>query len=196
MGKEMRWVGFAKGRKVFEEYGYVLDFVEEGRALSRVGKPVHSPYTQLLGENYFTLLEASLFHYVKLNPKERIFIGKGDRLQVKNVLGRIRYTELTPQARFILPDVAELVIAKSEYRFIDLLNNLQSISPKMHAIELLPGIGKMNAKKILEERAKRPFSSFEDFSTRTGVQGIVRLMAQRVIEELSTDVKYRIFTRD
>lgn len=192
----MRWVGFARGRKVFEEYGYVLDFVEEGRVLSRVGKPVHSPYTQLLGENFFTLLEASLFHHVKLNPKERIFIGKGDRLQVKNVLGRIRYSELTPQARFMLPEVAGFIIVKNESRFIDLLNNLQSISPKMHAIELLPGIGKMNAKKILEERAKRPFSSFEDFSARTGIQGLARLMAHRVVEELSTEVKYRIFTRD
>ncbi len=189
-------MSFAKGKRVFEEYGYVLDFLEEGRVLSRVGRPVHTPYAQLLGENYFTLLEVSLFPYVKLDPNERVFIGKGDRPQVKNVLGRIRYGELTPQARFMLPEVAKFIIMSNEARFIDLLNSLQSISPKMHAIELLPGIGKMNAKKILEERTGKPFSSFEDFSARTGIQGIARLMAQRVVEELSTEVKYRIFTRD
>jgi|YelNatPaOPRAMG01_1025707.scaffolds.fasta_scaffold35983_3 putative nucleotide binding protein len=189
-------MSFAKGKRVFEEYGYVLDFVEEGRVLSRLGKPVHSPYAQLLGDVYFTLLEVSLFPHVKLSPKERVFIGKGNRAQVKNVLGRIRYGELTPQARFILPDVAEFIIVSNEQRFIDLLNSLQSISPKMHAIELLPGIGKMNARKILEERARKPFSSFEDFSKRIGIQGVAKLMAQRVVEELSTEVKYRIFTRD
>lgn len=189
-------MSFTRGKRVFEEYGYVLDFVEEGRVLSRVGRPVHSPYVQLLGENYFTLLEVSLFSHVRLGSRERVFIGKGDRPQVKNVLGRVRYSELTPQARFMLPEVAEFIIVKNESRFIDLLNSLQSISPKMHAIELLPGIGKMNAKKILEERARKPFSSFEDFSARTGIQGLARLMAQRIVEELSTEVKYRIFTRD
>lgn len=189
-------MSFAKGKRVFEEYGYVIDFLEEGRVLSRVGRPVHTPYAQLLGENYFTLLEVSLFPHVRLGLKERVFIGKGDRPQVKNVLGRIRYGELTPQARYMLPEVAELIIVRNESRFIDILNSLQSISPKMHAIELLPSIGKMNAKKILEERARKPFTSFEDFSSRTGVQGIARLMAQRVVEELSTEVKYRIFTRD
>lgn len=189
-------MSFAKGKRVFEEYGYVLDFLEEGRVLSRVGRPVHTPYAQLLGEDYFTLLEVSLFPRVRLGPKERVFIGKGDRPQVKNVLGRIRHNELTPQARFMLPEVAEHIIVKNESRFIDLLNNLQSISPKMHAIELLPSIGRMNAKKILEERAKKPFSSFEDFLNRAGIHGMARLMAQRVVEELSTNVKYRIFTRD
>ncbi|MGQ9478481.1 MAG: DUF655 domain-containing protein [Thermoproteota archaeon] len=189
-------MSLVKNKKVFEEYGYVLDFIEEGRILSRTGRPVHSPYAQLLGENYFTLLEVSLFPPVRLKLKDRIFIGKGDRLQVKNVLGRIRYSELTPQARFMLPEVAEYIILRNEPVFISLLNNLQSISPKMHAIELLPGIGKMNARKILEERSMRPFESFEDFSKRTGIENIVKLMAQRVVEELSTDVKYRIFTRD
>jgi len=189
-------MSFDKGKRVFEEYGYVLDFIEEGRVLSRVGKPVHSPYAQLLGDTYFTLLEVSLYPHVRLSLKERVFIGKGNRPQVKNVLGRIRYSELTPQARFMLPEVVELVIVNNEHRFVELLNSLQSVSPKMHAIELLPGIGKMNARKILEERAFKPFASFEDFSNRTGIQGIVKLMAQRVVEELSTEVKYRIFTRD
>ncbi|MDW8034264.1 MAG: DUF655 domain-containing protein [Nitrososphaerota archaeon] len=189
-------MSFIKSKRVFEEHGYVLDFVEEGGILSRIGKPVHSPYAQLVGDTYFTLLEVSLFPHIKLNLKDKVFIGKGDRPQVKSVLGRIRYSELTPQARFILPEVVELIIANNEQRFIDLLNNLQSVSPKMHAIELLPGIGKMNARKILEERALRPFSSFEDFSNRTGIQGIVNIMAQRVVEELSSEVKYRIFTRD
>jgi putative nucleotide binding protein len=193
-----RWVemSFARGKKVFEEYGYVLDYLEEGRVLSRVGRPVHSPYAQLIGDVYFTLLEVSLFPHVVLKPKDKVFIGKGNRPQVKSVLSRIRYSELTPQARFMLPEVVELIIINNEQRFIDLLNNLQSVSPRMHAVELLPGIGKMNAKKILDERARMPFSSFEDFSKRTGIQGIVKLMAQRVVEELSTDVKYRIFTRD
>ncbi|MBO3799730.1 MAG: DUF655 domain-containing protein [Candidatus Brockarchaeota archaeon] len=189
-------MSFAKGKRVFEEYGYVLDFVEEGRVLGRVGRPVHSPYAQLVGDIYFTLLEVSLFPHVKLALKDKVFIGKGDRPQVKSVLGRIRYSELTPQARFILPEVVELIIVNNEQRFVDLLNNLQSVSPKMHAIELLPNIGKMNARKILEERTMKPFSSFEDFSKRTSIQGIVKLMAQRVVEELSTEVKYRIFTRD
>ncbi|MQK95130.1 DUF655 domain-containing protein, partial [Escherichia coli] len=170
-------MSFAKGKRVFEEYGYVLDFVEEGRVLGRVGRPVHSPYAQLVGDIYFTLLEVSLFPHVKLALKDKVFIGKGDRPQVKSVLGRIRYSELTPQARFILPEVVELIIVNNEQRFVDLLNNLQSVSPKMHAIELLPNIGKMNARKILEERTMKPFSSFEDFSKRTGIQGIVKLMA-------------------
>ncbi|MEM3056603.1 MAG: DUF655 domain-containing protein, partial [Candidatus Bathyarchaeia archaeon] len=82
-----------------------------------------------------------------------------------------------------------------EKRFIDFFNTSQPITPRMHSMELIPGIGKKLMWQILEQREKEPFKSFEDLQKRINLPDPARLIARRILEELSKEEKYLIFTR-
>jgi putative nucleotide binding protein len=49
--------------------------------------------------------------------------------------------------------------------------------------------------QVINEREKRPFESYEDLQRRTELPNPVKLVTKRVLEELSGDSKYRLFTR-
>ncbi|MEM1989229.1 MAG: DUF655 domain-containing protein, partial [Candidatus Bathyarchaeia archaeon] len=79
---------------------------------------------------------------------------------------------------------------------VNFFNTSKPVTPRMHSLELIPGIGKKYMWKIIEERGKKPFESFQDLQRRTGVPNPVKLIVKRIIEELSSsDCKYRLFTR-
>ena len=65
----------------------------------------------------------------------------------------------------------------------------------MHSLELIPGIGKRLMFQILELRERYPFESYEDLKERTSLSDPVKLIAKRVLKELSEEEKYYIFTR-
>jgi putative nucleotide binding protein len=65
----------------------------------------------------------------------------------------------------------------------------------MHALELVPGIGKKYMWQVINERTKKPFESFEDLQKRTELPSPAKLITKRVMEELEGDSKYRLFTR-
>jgi putative nucleotide binding protein len=180
--------------KKYEEYAYVLDYLPHGKP----GAPRH-PYgralVQLIGEAYFTLLEALPQRNADFNIRERIYIGKFGRTKIDHVIGRISYDELTPAARAELPGVIEQIVRSQEKRFIDFFNTSQPVTPRMHSLELIPGIGKRLMWQILEQREKEQFKSFEDLQRRVNLPDPARLIARRVLDELSKDEKYLIFTR-
>jgi putative nucleotide binding protein len=65
----------------------------------------------------------------------------------------------------------------------------------MHALELLPGIGKKSMWQIINARDKKPFIDFKDIETRTSIGDPVKVIAKRILDELSGGEKYRIFSR-
>jgi len=62
-------------------------------------------------------------------------------------------------------------------------------------MELIPGIGKKLMWQILEQRERQPFKGFEDLQERVNITDPVKLLARRVLKELSEEEKYLIFTR-
>ena len=62
-------------------------------------------------------------------------------------------------------------------------------------MELIPGIGKRLMWQILDQRERVPFESFEDMQNRVNITDPVKLLARRVLKELSEDEKYTLFTR-
>ena len=181
--------------KKYEEYAYVLDYMPHGRP----GAPrtTHSAQgaLQLLGEGYFTLLEASPKPEAEYNIRDKIFVGKGDRALVGHILGRITYEELTSAARAELPLIVETVVRENEWKFINFVNESQSLTPRMHSLELIPGIGKRLMFQIIDLRERYPFESYDDLKERTSLSDPVKLISRRVLKELSEDEKYYIFTR-
>jgi len=114
---------------------------------------------------------------------------------VDRIIGRIGYDQLTANAKAeIVPLIDELVKAQ-EKRFVDFFNNSQPVTPRMHSLEQLPGIGKKSMWLIVNLREKKPFASYEDFQKRTGLSDVKKILSKRVMEELSGETKYRLFTR-
>jgi len=187
---------FRPREKKYEEYAYVLDFMfREIRAVGPGRRRVVGPVVQLVGEDYFTLLEAVAKMGVELKPQDRVYIGRNEREHIAYIVGRVSYNDLTAAAKAELPIAVETIVARNERRFVEFFNTAGPLTPRLHALELLPGIGKRFMWLIVEERRKRPFESFEDLQKRTGLPNPVKIIAKRVLEELMTDPRYRLFTR-
>ena len=84
---------------------------------------------------------------------------------------------------------------KDEKRFLNFFNTAQAVTPRMHSLELIPGIGKKYTWTILDTREKRVFSSFQDVRERTQIPDPAKLIVKRILEELSQSSKYRLFVR-
>lgn len=140
---------------------------------------------QLLGEEYFTLLEAAINENYKPSVGIRLYIGKDVPRNILRILGRISYDELTENAKIELENTIQKIIQANEQRFVEFFNTCTPISPRLHALELIPGIGKKSMQKILEEREKKPFESFKDLHERGGLSDPVKAIAKRIMDELT-----------
>jgi putative nucleotide binding protein len=181
-----------------EEYAYVLDIIPPEEALMketdiiRRGFPRRDTYLQVVGEEYFTLLLVTLKHEATVEVGERVYIGDGVRDKINKIVRRLKYDELTPQARQELESMIDKIVKARERFFIDWLNKAGPLTLKLHSIELLKGIGKKTLNQILEERAKKPFESFEDFKNRIGVN-VQRLIVERILREIQGNEQYYVF---
>jgi putative nucleotide binding protein len=180
--------------KRYEEYAYVLDYLPHGRPGARPGYRAGA-LVQVVGEEYFTLLEAIANESVALKSYDRVYIGKDSRDKITYIIGRIGYDELTTNAKMELDAIVEKIVLNRESWFVNFFNSAQAITPRMHALELLPGIGKKYMWQILDEREKKPFKSFEDLQQRANIPSPAKLITKRILEELAGDSKYRLFTR-
>ena len=181
--------------RLYEEYGYVLDYMQFGRPAPDKPRHLALPSVQVIGETYFTLLEAEVRAGTQVGLHERVYIGKDRREKINRIIGRIGYSDLTANAKAELLSVLEELIANQEQRFVSFFNNSQAITPRMHALELLPGIGKKSMWQIINARERKPFTSFKDIQERTSVGDPIKVIAKRILDELTGGEKYRIFSR-
>jgi putative nucleotide binding protein len=184
--------------KRYEEYAIVLDFLLHGRPGFRpTGRAGYraGALIQCVGEEFFTLLEALVKEGLMLKPNDRVYVGKEAREEVTYIIGRIGFDELTAAAKAELPSVISRIVLNREKWFVNFFNTARAITPRMHALELVPGIGKKYMWQLINERERRPFESFEDLQKRTELPNPVKLVTKRVMEELEGDSKYRLFTR-
>jgi len=184
--------------KRYEENAYVLDFLPHGkpgfRPTGRAGYRAGA-LIQCVGEEFFTILEALVKEGLTLKPSDRVYVGKDSREEVTYIIGRISYDELTASAKAELPSVISRIVLNREKWFVNFFNTARAITPRMHALELVPGIGKKYMWQVINERTRKPFESFDDLQKRTELPNPVKLITKRVMEELEGDSKYRLFTR-
>ena len=181
--------------RLYEEYAYVLDFLQYGRPVADKSRHLALPTVQVIGETYFTLLEAEVRAGTPINLHERVYIGKDRREKINRIIGRVGYNDLTANAKAEVLSVLEELIGNQEQRFVAFFNNSQAITPRMHALELLPGIGKKSMWQIINAREKKPFTNFKDIQDRTSVGNPIKVIAKRILDELTGGEKYRIFSR-
>lgn len=186
-------------QKKYEDFAYVLDIFPASEYRAQVPNIIvhrNEFVAQLLGEEFFTLLEAAVPKDHKPVVGSKIYIGKDVPRSVLRILRRVNYEDLTANSRMTLESVILKILKENEKRFVDFFNSARPVTPRMHALELIPGIGKKIAMKIVSERSTKPFESYEDLRKRGGVQDPIKALAQRVLEELSNpEEKYRLFVR-
>jgi putative nucleotide binding protein len=180
--------------KRYEEYAYVLDYLPHGRPSTRPSYRAGA-LVQVVGEEFFTLLEAIVREGLVIKPYERVYVGKESRGEITYIIGRIGYDELTSSAKLELPITVEKIVLNREPWFINFFNTAQAITPRMHALELIPGIGKKYMWQIINERERHPFENFDELQKRADIPSPAKLIAKRILEELSGESKYRLFTR-
>jgi putative nucleotide binding protein len=185
-----------KDREKMEDYAYILDFMPYGHPDNK--RPIHKreSLAQVAGEKHFTLLEVSLKKGTTPLVMDRLYIGKGEREVVHKIKRKLRYENLTPAAKSELPYVLEHIVKRNEERFVEFFNKAESITTRLHQLELLPGVGKKTMWAILDERKKELFKGFEDITTRVkGLQRPEKLVVNRIIYELQNpSSKYKLFT--
>ncbi|RLG05804.1 MAG: DUF655 domain-containing protein [Thaumarchaeota archaeon] len=186
-------------QKKYEDFAYVLDIFPASQLRSRAPNIiVHRDefIVQLIGEEFFTLLEAAVPKDHKPVIGSRIYIGRDVPRSILRILRRINYDDLTVNARANLENAVRKIVKENEKKFIEFFNKSTPVTPRMHALELIPGVGKKIAMKIISEREVKPFESFEDLKKRIGLQDPMRALVQRILEELSNpEEKYRLFVR-
>ncbi len=178
-----------------EEIARVLDYLPYGRTPdSRTYQK--QPLVQAVGETNFVLMEMTPKEGVVPVAGARVYIGSGSRDVIDHVNRRIDYSELSNSAKLELPFEIQTIVLEDEPRFIRYFNDAGPITTRMHALELLPGIGKKLMWSVLNERKKGSFKSFADLVERVkGLHNPEKLIAKRIEDELMDDrIKYRVFT--
>jgi putative nucleotide binding protein len=179
--------------KKYEEFAFVLDFSTRGK--SAVIKGREGPMVQAIGEDRLTLLELLGMENQDFETGEKVKIGKEGREKIVSVLGKLTYEELSPEAVAALPAVVEGLVKENEVKYVAAFNDLQPLTPRLHGLELIPGIGKTFMKEIVQTREKQPFSSFDDIQKRVGLREPAKMIAKRIIEELQGDSRVSIFVK-
>ena len=181
-----------------EEIAWVLDYLPYGHVSESMGRYQKRPLVQGVGERDFVLME--------MTPKEgagpeigvkAVLVGK-DRPIIDRVNRRIGYEELSSGAKVELPYALQKIVLDRQEFYLRFFNEAGPLTTRMHALELLPGIGKKLMWAVLNERKKGPFKNFEDLTERVkGIYNPEKLIAKRIEDEIADDrIKYRIFTAD
>jgi putative nucleotide binding protein len=178
-----------------EEVARVLDYLPYGRTPDSRSYQ-KQPLVQAVGETNFVLMEMTPKEGVVPAAGTRVYIGSGSRDVIDHVNRRIEYSELSNSAKLELSFQIQNIVLENEARFLRYFNEAGPISTRMHALELLPGIGKKLMWAVLNERKKADFKSFADLMERVkGVHNPEKLISKRIEDELMDEkIKYRVFT--
>ena len=179
--------------KRYEEYAYVLDFLPRGK--SAIIKGREGPIVQAIGEERLTLLELLAVEDQEFETGEKLRIGREGRAKIVSVFGKLPYEDLTTEAKSQLLNVCEIIVKNNEARYVAYFNELQPLTPRLHGLELIPGIGKTFMMTIVQMREKNPFTSFDDIQNRVGLREPAKLVAKRIAEELSGASRINIFVK-
>lgn len=177
---------------VVEDYAWVVEYLPMGHATQIKREPI----VQLVGENYFTLLEATVKPDATIVLGQRVYVGKENRKEIDHIKGRIKYEQLTNSAKESLPTVIKKIVEARESFFVNFINNAKPISIRVHTLDFLPGIGKKNMEALLKQREEKPFESFADIKARIPtLSDPASIFVNRIISELEGKEKQYLFVK-
>ncbi|QSG13923.1 DUF655 domain-containing protein [Halapricum desulfuricans] len=172
----------------------VLDYLPHGRSDDERPQYEKEPLAYAVSVDDFRLFELVLADDADISIGDRIPVERGDDVERAH---EIDYADLSGGAQSELVYAIEDTVDADTERFVDFYNDAQPITTRLHALNLLPGIGKKLRNNVLEARKRRPFQNFEDIEARvSGLHDPKDVLVERILEEIEeTDLKYRIFAR-
>tara|TARA_B110001454_G_scaffold118623_1_gene110768 strand:- start:1142 stop:1708 length:567 start_codon:yes stop_codon:yes gene_type:complete len=177
----------------YEEYAFVLDFDTRGKSSTVRGRD--GIIVTAIGEDHLTLLEVLGIPNSIFEVGEKIFIGKEGRTKILSVLGKMDYDKISSSAQSELETVVENIVTINESKFVDYLNKAQPLTPRIHTLELIPGIGKTYMKIMLEEREEKQFESYQDLQERVGFKEPVKHISERIMDEITGQSRMNLFVK-
>ena len=177
----------------YEEYAYVLDFNPRGKSSTVRGR--EGIIITAIGEDRLTLLELLGVPNSSFEVGERLYIGKEGRTKILSVLGKMDYDHVSSSAQSELRGVVEKIVTQNETKFVEYLNNARPLTPRIHALELIPGIGKTYMKTMLEEREKKKFESYQDLQDRVGFKDPIKHITERIMDEITGESRMNLFVK-
>jgi len=177
----------------YEEHAYVLDFNSRGKSSTVKGRD--GVIITAIGEDRLSILEILGVPNSTFEIGEKIYIGKEGRTKVLSVLGKLDYEHISSSAQSELSAVVENIVIENESRFVDYLNNAQPLTPRIHALELIPGIGKTYMKIMLEERDNKKFASYDDLQQRVGFKEPIKHISERIMDEITGESRMNLFVK-
>ena len=180
-------------QRKYEEYAYILDFTQRGKSATVRGR--EGVIIQAIGEERLTLLELLGYGNATFEVGERLYIGRDGREKIISVLGRLEYSNISQTAKNELLATVEKIVLENEKRFIDYVNIAQPVTPRIHALELIPGIGKIYMMALIKGRESKRFESFQEIQDRIGLKDPAKLIAKRIVEEITGEARMNLFVR-
>ncbi|MGM0606364.1 MAG: DUF655 domain-containing protein, partial [Halobacteriota archaeon] len=163
----------------------VLDYLPHGRASDDRPQYQKSAIAYVLDTDDFSFYELTLADDADVSIGDRITIDPEPDPELVDRYRTVEYDDLSGGARSELEYAVEEILDADERRFVDFYNEAGPITLRLHQLNLLPGIGKKLRNKILDERKRGPFESFEDVSDRvSGLHHPRDVIADRLLEEL------------
>ncbi|MEW6528617.1 MAG: DUF655 domain-containing protein [Candidatus Micrarchaeota archaeon] len=173
-----------------EEYAWVIEYLPQGRSADSKTESI----VQLIGHNFFTLLEATVKSESVVSIGQKVYIGKEYRNEIARIKGRLNFFQLTQNAKENASIAIRSIVQERESDFIAFINKAAPISMRIHQLEFLPGIGKKYLESLLIEREKKPFENFADLKARIpSITDPVLLFTHRILNELENKEKHHIF---
>jgi len=172
----------------------VLDYLPHGRSADDRPQYQKQPLAYVVSTEEFRLYELVLSDDAGISIGDRIAVERGDGIE------RIResdYEDLSGGATSELEYAIEEIVEADEGRFVDFYNEAPPITTRLHALNLLPGIGKKLRNNVLDQRKREPFEDFEEIEDRVdGLHDPQQVLIDRIMEEIrEADLKYRTFAK-
>jgi len=175
----------------------ILDVLSRGKPDENKPTWARTPVAQVLTFPDFVLYEVKSNKNSNIQaPEKNTYENFLKDNKLREVLKKIDYNDLTNAAKALIQPILEKEVLNYEEDFVNFFNNSTSITPRMHALKLIPGIGQKHMWGILKEREKQKFTSFQDIAERTSISNPAKQMALRIIKELQReDAKYYLFSK-
>ena len=175
----------------------ILDILLHGHPEEDKPSWSKTPLAQVITFPDFVLYEVKINRDSDIRVQEKNTYEEFVRQnKLRDVIKKIDYDDLTNTSKALIQPILEQEVKNYEEEFINFFNNSTAITPRMHALKLLPGVGQKHMWEILEARNRQKFTTFQDISDRTSISHPAKLIAQRIIKELEREgVKYYLFSK-
>lgn len=127
-------------------------------------------------------------HIVRARLNESSSFKVGDRVEIEGSsigsLSSLRYRDLSNESINSLLETINQAIIVNPDAHLSFFNRANNISLKMHAFQLLPGVGKSTAQNWVKIRGPNGWVDFSEVNEKLEVDAI-SLLAERYVRELA-----------